>query len=249
MSKTLIVIPARYDSTRFPGKPLAMIAGRTMLERVWERSLAVHGDCRVIVATDSEKIQQFCNDNDMDVIMTSREHVTGTDRVAEVAQKIEAEIYVNVQGDQPIIPVEAIHRVIARFEQTYAEGVEVTVAAQLTTHEHADDESVVKAAEDLEGYAMYFSRRLIPSAFGTKSDQYLVHYGLYAFTRGALARFANWDQGPLEKAECVEMMRFIEHGEKVANAQVPPGSVSVDLPEHVEKIETLIKIHGEGINT
>ena len=244
--KVLAVIPARWKSTRFPGKPLVKLAGREMIARVWDRVCAAPSVTKVVVATDSEMIAEFCVSNQINVIMTREDHPTGSDRLAEVATKMAADIYVNVQGDEPLIEPDAIEAVTQCLMSGIERGIGVSTGyIENATDEQLNDASVVHLVPALDGTVITFSRLPVPFPMVHTMER-TVHVGLYAFTSDALINFSAWKQGPVEKAESIEVLRFLEHGERVACIKVPSGSIGVDTPEDAERVSSLLeKIEGK----
>jgi 3-deoxy-manno-octulosonate cytidylyltransferase (CMP-KDO synthetase) len=237
MLLTLAVIPARWASTRFPGKALASIAGKPMVERVWERVKLARHIAKAVVATDDERIADACRARGIDVEMTSTAHATGTDRLSEVASRRRAQIYVNVQGDEPIIDPRSIDSVVACLQTVRPRGIEVSTGYIAgATPEQETSTSCVHLVPTLDGCVMTFSRLPVPLSF-VEPGRRNVHVGLFAMTGAALERFAAWERGPVERAESIEMLRFIEHGERIACVPVEPGSIGVDNPEDVAKVE------------
>ncbi len=242
---TLAVIPARWQSTRFPGKPLAQIGGREMIARVWDQVVQAHSIDRTVVATDSDRIASFCEANRMDVVMTKGDHPTGSDRLAEVAEKIPADIYVNVQGDEPLIEPASINAVSTCLSAVVRRGIEVSTGyIKVASDDQLDNPSVVHLVPALDGTVITFSRFPVPYPQG-ETMQRTVHVGLYAFTGAALAKYADWERGPVEKSESVEILRFLEHGERVACVPVPAGSIGVDTPEDIARVEAVLADRGE----
>ena len=236
----LAVIPARYASTRFPGKPLALIAGTPMIAHVWDRADAAEAVDAVVVATDDERVAAICRERGMDVEMTSSDHVTGTDRLAEVAARRDADIYVNVQGDEPIIPPAAIDAVLACLKAGISRGIEVATGyIEGATPAQEESTSAVQIELTTDDCVLAFSRLPIPFAF-RETPARNVHVGLYAFTGPALKRFAARAPGPVERAESIELLRFIEHGERIAAVPIPPGSIGVDHPEDILRVEAAL---------
>ena len=236
----LAVIPARYASTRFPGKPLAMIAGTPMVVRVWERVRKAETVNHAVVATDDERIAAVCRENGIDCEMTDPAHATGTDRLAEVADRRPADIYVNVQGDEPLIDPASIDVVVEALRRVRGRGIEVsTCYLEDATPEQCADTSVVHLVPGLDGCVMTFTRLPVPLDFAEAAPR-RIHVGMFAFTAAALARFRAWERGPVERAESVELIRVIEHGERIACAPVPPGSIGVDRPEDVALVEAAL---------
>ena len=240
----LAVIPARWQSTRFPGKPLAQIAGREMIARVWDQVVMTPSVDRTVVATDSDKIAAFCQENGMDVVMTRSDHPTGSDRLAEVAEKITADIYVNVQGDEPLIEPASIDAVSKCLLAAVKRGIGVATGyITAASDDQMDNPSVVHLVPALDGTVITFSRFPVPYPQG-EAMQRTVHVGLYAFTGDALAKYSAWEQGPVEKSESIEILRFLEHGERVACVRVPPGSIGVDTPDDVILVEAVLAERG-----
>lgn len=238
--KIVAVIPARWESTRFPGKPLVKLAGREMIAHVWDRVIETPSINDVIVATDSTKISDFCQANEMNVIMTREDHPTGSDRLAEVAIKIPADIYVNVQGDEPLIDPDSIDAVTKCLIEGMERGFEVSTGyIEAATDDQLDDPSVVHLVPALDGSVITFSRLPVPYPMAQTMHR-TVHVGLYAFTAAALAKYTAWEQGPVEKTENIEILRFLEHGQRVACVKVNPGSIGVDTPEDVIRVEAIL---------
>lgn len=237
----LAVIPARWASSRFPGKPLAEIAGRPMIAHVWDQVAKAKTVDTALLATDDQRIFDYCVQSDIAVEMTSAHHATGTDRLAEVASQIPADIIVNVQGDEPLIDPRAIDAVVQCLIDARQRGVEVSTAyiAEASAAQCADP-SVVHLVPTLDGCVLTFSRYPVPFHFAAESSR-TVHLGLYAFTPAALAKFAAWERGPIECAESIELMRFLEHGERIAAVPVPAGSIGVDTPADAIRVEETLK--------
>lgn len=241
--KILAVIPARYASTRFPGKPLISIAGKPMIERVWERARRASLVSQVIVATDDERIVKAVKSFGGEAVLTRADHRSGTERVAEVAvAHPDAEIVVNVQGDMPLIEPAAID---AGIEAVRSDGdVRVgTLAAPITNPAEIMDPNVVKAVLDFDGNALYFSRAPIPwvrDRGGPVHAKHLKHVGLYVFRREALLEFATFPQGDVERIEQLEQLRWLENGYRIRVAETEYKSVEVDTPEDVRRVEQLL---------
>ena len=238
--KVLCVIPARWKSTRFPGKILHEIAGKPMIQHVWERVAETTTVDQAIVATDGDKIADYCKANNIDVIMTSPDHETGTDRAAEVAARIDADIYVNVQGDEPIIDPASIDTVVNLLKRSIDKGIEVSTGyIAEATPEQLEDKSAVQLVKTLDDCVLTFSRYPIPYGHAEEMQR-TVHVGLYAMTRPALKRFAAWERGPVERAESIELMRYVERGERIACTPIPPGSIGVDTPADAAAVEAIL---------
>ena len=239
--KVLGVIPARWASTRFPGKPLKEIAGKAMIHWVWDQTIKASSITDAVIATDDERIADYCRANDLGVVMTADTHPTGSDRLAEVAQKIEADVYVNVQGDEPLIEPETIDAVTECLLGAMERGIELSTGyIEKATDDQLDDPSVVHLVPSLDGCVITFSRLPVPYPMA-ETMQRTVHVGLYAFTRKALQLFAELERGPVERAESIEVMRYLEHGYKVACVPVAPGSIGVDTPEDLAKVEAILE--------
>lgn len=239
--KSVGIIPARYASTRFPGKPLALIAGQPLIQRVIERCQAARSLSEVIVATDDERIREvagrFCR-----VELTSPDHPSGSDRIAEVAARLACDAVINIQGDEPLIDPEVIDAVAQALG-----GAEMsTAAAAITSPEDYQNPNVVKVVVSTAGLALYFSRRTIPyvraAASGSVSEQlaafpFLKHLGIYGFHRETLLRLVRYPVSPLEAAEKLEQLRALENGIGIAVVKVDYNSVGVDVPEDVRRAE------------
>lgn len=236
----LAVIPARWASTRFPGKPLADLAGRAMIGHVWDRVSEASSVDAAVLATDDERIREYCEEQRIDVEMTRADHATGTDRLAEVATRRDADIIVNVQGDEPLIDPAAIDAVVDCLITARAQGTAVSTAYIAdATDAQCDDPSVVQLVPTTDGHVLTFSRYPVPYPFAEDASR-TVHLGLYAFTPDALSRFTAWQRGPVERAESIELMRFLEHGERIAAVSVPAGSIGVDTPADALRVEQIL---------
>jgi len=236
--KAVCSIPARYASSRFPGKPLAMIAGKPMIQRVYEGCAKCADIAAVYVATDDERIAEAARAFSDNVVMTDGEHGSGTDRVAEAARDIDADVIVNVQGDEPLIRPEALSALIAPFR----EGPDIVMTTLGTTTRDSDEiqsPHTCKIVLDDEGNGLYFSRAPIPY-YMKGAGGYLRHIGLYAFRRDFLFTFAGLPPGPLEKVESLEMLRAIEYGYKIRVVVGNFTSIGVDTPEDIERVEKLL---------
>jgi 3-deoxy-manno-octulosonate cytidylyltransferase (CMP-KDO synthetase) len=243
-SDVVIVIPARYGSTRLPGKPLVSLAGKSMIERVYERAKLSKLAHRVIVATDDDRIVQAVQSFDGEALMTRSSHRTGTERVAEVATHVnEGEIFVNVQGDEPLVDPEAIDTAVKALLEEPAASIS-TVATLIKTPAEIMDPNVVKTILDFDDNALYFSRAPIPWVRDSASKiqvRHLKHLGVYAFQRDALLEYPTLPQGTLEKIEQLEQLRWLENGWKIRVAEVQHDAISVDVPEDVPRVEKLLQ--------
>ena len=238
--KTLAVIPARYASVRFPGKPLADINGKSMVQRTYERAVRASAVDRVVVATDDERIVRHVRGFGGEVVLTDPDHPSGTDRVAEVARAAgdEYAFIVNVQGDEPFIPPAMIDQVLAPLRRGSTIG---TLAKEITTAEELHNPNVVKVVRDRRGKALYFSRLPVPYLRDTPlgptdpvpPQRYYRHIGLYAFRAGALRDLAELTTTPLEQAERLEQLRWLEHGFAIQVDITDMDSAGIDTPEQL----------------
>ena len=244
--KVVVVIPARYASTRLPGKPLVSLAGKPMIQRVYERAkLATRAD-RVVVATDDERIVKAVEGFGGEARMTRSDHRTGTERVAEVAAHEEGDVFVNVQGDEPLLAPVAVDTAVASLLEEPAAAI-ATVAKPIKTPADIMDPNVVKTVLDFDGNALYFSRAPVPWVRDTASKiqvRHLKHLGLYVFQREALLEYPTLPQGELERIEQLEQLRWLENGWKIRVAEVEHDAVSVDVPEDVARVEKLLASEG-----
>lgn len=240
--KVVAVIPARYGSTRFPGKALAPIAGKAMVQHVYERARAAKQVSRAVIATDDERILQAAVAFNGDAMMTRTEHRSGTERVAEVAAHLEADVYLNVQGDEPLIEPAAIDALVAAMAED--ESVKVaTLCVPIAEPSDIMDPNVVKVVVDFQGDALYFSRAPVPWVRDSKQvveSQHKKHLGLYGFRREALLEFPTLPPGELEKLEQLEQLRLLENGYKIRVVETEYNSVGVDVPEDVARVEELL---------
>ena len=237
--KIIGVIPARWESSRFPGKPLAMICGKPMIAWVYERCKLVEELSAVYVATDDERIYDACAEMGMEVIMTSTEHRTGTDRIGEVAKKVEGELFINIQGDEPLIEPQMIRDLIAAFAD---ENVQyATLRKRIEDREEIEAPSTVKVVVDQNEDALYFSRSVIPSLARDERAAVYRHVGIYGYTREFLQTFVALPQTPLEKAESLEQLRALEHGYKLRVKKTQYDTIGVDMPEHIARVEQIMQ--------
>jgi 3-deoxy-manno-octulosonate cytidylyltransferase (CMP-KDO synthetase) len=239
----LAVIPARYASTRLPGKPLVPLGGKPMIQRVWERVRQAQSVSDVIIATDDERIRSAVQAFGGDVAMTRSDHRSGTERVAEAAlARGDAEIIVNVQGDERLIEPSAIDAAVEAVREDLEVSV-ATLAVPISKPADIMDPNVVKAVLDFDGNALYFSRAPIPwvrDRSGPVHAKHLKHLGLYVYRRAALLEFATFPQGDLERIEQLEQLRWLENGYRIRVAETEYDSVSVDVPEDIPRVEQLL---------
>ncbi len=239
------IIPARYGSTRFPGKPLVLIAGKPLIQHVAERCRSARSLSEVIVATDDTRIwelaQNFCRAE-----MTSPDHPSGTDRLAEIVQRSKCDAAINIQGDEPLIDPAVIDAVAGALADADISTAATPIHAE---HEYADP-NVVKVVVNTANRALYFSRRTIPfvrdAASGSVAGQlaafpFLKHIGIYGYRREALLRLVKFPVSPLERAEKLEQLRALENGMSIAVVRVDYDSVGVDVPADVPRVEEILR--------
>jgi len=232
-----IVIPARMGSTRYPGKPLCDLLGKPMVQWVFDAAVA-SGVGEVFVATPDDEIVRACESFGASAILTRHDHVTGTDRIAEVAETVHADVYVNVQGDEPLMQPESIRACAEpllkdasiRMGSVYCECSESEL----------DNPAVVKVVTDNAGFALYFSRHAIPYARNPRRIPVKKHIGLYAYRGEALKAFSKWPMGDLEAAESLEQLRFMENGVRIYMAGGPGAELAVDTPEQAEEVRRIL---------
>jgi len=240
--KVVVVIPARYGSTRLPGKPLVSLAGQPMIQRVYERAKSAQRVDRVIVATDDARIMKAVQAFGGEARMTRSDHRTGTERVAEVAAHETGDVFVNVQGDEPLLDPTAVDTAVQALLEDPQASI-ATVATPIKTPGDIMDPNVCKVVLDFDENALYFSRAPVPWVRDTTSKvqaRHLKHLGLYVFQRDALLEYPTLPQGELERLEQLEQLRWLENGWKIRVAQVEHDAVSVDVPEDVARVEKLL---------
>jgi 3-deoxy-manno-octulosonate cytidylyltransferase (CMP-KDO synthetase) len=241
--KVITFIPSRYDSKRFPGKPLALIAGKPMIEHVYERAMSCPDVSDVVVATDDERIFRCVEDFGGKSIMTNETHPSGTDRIAEASLKMNLgsdDLIVNVQGDQPIFHSSAISDLVAPLKEDLSIPMS-TLKYRITDEREIDDPNHVKVVTDKEGFALFFSRSPIPFFRDSSSSQiYYKHLGFYAYRKDFLTRFGSLPVGDLESSEKLEQLRALENGFRIKVVETPFDSIEVDRPEDIERVEELM---------
>jgi 3-deoxy-manno-octulosonate cytidylyltransferase (CMP-KDO synthetase) len=239
-ARTIAIIPARYRSTRLPGKPLASIDGRPMIEHVYRRAEQARSVDAVLVATDDERIAAAVRAFGGHVVLTRPDHATGTDRLAEVAAHLEGELIVNVQGDEPLIDPDAIDAAVAPLGDRPGD-VMATLRRRIDDKADLDNPSVVKVVVDSDGYALYFTRARVP--FVRPDHPAPVawrHIGLYVYRRAFLLRLAALPRTPLEQAEGLEQLRALEHGFRIRTVETTVDAIGVDTPEDLERVRRLV---------
>jgi 3-deoxy-manno-octulosonate cytidylyltransferase (CMP-KDO synthetase) len=246
MGKALGIIPARWSSTRFPGKPLHLIVGKPLLQHVWKRCRKAKNLHSVIIATDDMRIAEAAFGWDAEVALTSPRHQSGTDRVAEVARNAKQFAFViNIQGDEPLIDPFLIDRLIKKLRSDPKVDI-VTAAHPFEYPGEAFSPHQVKVIVDARGRALYFSRAAIPFHRNPSKIRYLRHQGIYGLRRNALLQFVKWKQGPLERAESLEQLRALENGVNVHVLLTKHGSPGVDTPTDAEALERKLA-HAKGM--
>ncbi|WP_313277755.1 3-deoxy-manno-octulosonate cytidylyltransferase [Kosakonia cowanii] len=246
----VVIIPARYASTRLPGKPLVDINGKPMVVHVLERARE-SGAERIIVATDNEEVREAVQAVGGEVCMTRTDHQSGTERLAEVVEKCgfsDEKVIVNVQGDEPMIPPAIIRQVADNLAARRDVGM-ATLAVPIESAEEAFNPNAVKVVMDAQGYALYFSRATIPwdrdrfaASRETIGDSFLRHIGIYGYRAGFIRRYVSWQTSPLEQIEMLEQLRVLWYGERihVDVASVVPGT-GVDTPEDLERVRQAMR--------
>lgn len=251
------IIPARYNSTRLPGKPLLLINNRPMILHTIERALAARTVARVIVATDDERVRAAVDAAGYEAVMTGSEHNSGTDRLAEVAANLnDAEIIVNVQGDEPLIAPETIDQAVEALT-THADVQMATTSEPVASIDEVLSPDVVKVVTDEKGRALYFSRSPIPfprdlvRRYGSLPaalnhepsalQMFRKHTGLYAYRHGFLLEYTGWQQSPLEQLESLEQLRALAHGARIQVVEAAAPSISVDTAEDLERVRTVLQ--------
>ena len=227
------MIPARMGSTRFPGKPLVDLCGKPMIQWVYERSVAAEVTDQVLVATPDQEIIDACASFGAKAILTSATHPTGTDRIAEVANSVLADVYINVQGDEPLIDIATIRAISKPFEDPSV--LMASVYAECPDSE-AENPAVVKVVTDLKHNALYFSRHAIPYPRTPRLQPLKKHIGIYAYRRSVLMEYPLWAQTPLEVSESLEQLRFLENGVGIRMVEGRGSVVSVDTPEQADEV-------------
>jgi 3-deoxy-manno-octulosonate cytidylyltransferase (CMP-KDO synthetase) len=237
-----VVIPARYASTRLPGKPLLDIAGKPMLQHTWERAL-LSGASRVVIATDDARILEAANAFGAEVLMTSASHQSGSDRICEVVDALgvdDSECVINVQADEPLIPPEAIDQVAESLRLNADYGL-ATLCEPIEDEREYSEPSSVKVVMDKVGRALYFSRAPIPASVSLPTECYR-HIGIYAYRVGVLRKFVTWPVAAIEAVERLEQLRALYNGVaihvSIASTRIPPG---VDTPEDLAAVRAFLK--------
>lgn len=238
-SKIAIVIPARMASTRFPGKPLCDLGGKPMVQWVFEAAQRADICKDIIIATPDQEIYDVAKSFGAQVMITRADHPSGTDRLAEVASTIEADIWVNVQGDEPLIPESTIRSVATPLIQDAS--IQMGSCFAWAQQDEEDNPAVVKVVTDQQGFALYFSRYAIPYPRNERRVALKKHVGIYAFRDEALKAFAGWSPTPLEQTESLEQLRFIENGIRIKMSEGAGSVIAVDTPEQAEEVRARLR--------
>ncbi|HSZ02589.1 MAG TPA: 3-deoxy-manno-octulosonate cytidylyltransferase [Terriglobales bacterium] len=235
--KTIAVIPARLASTRLPRKMLRLIGGQTLLGRVYEgvRSSPLLSD--VIVATDSDEIMQVCRQHGWNARMTSPAHRSGTERVREISDSVAADVYLNIQGDEPLTRAEHIAALLLLMKDT---NIQLGTLKTPAKSEDINNPNAVKVVTDAAGKALYFSRATIPYDRDAGNPGYFKHLGFYAYRKAALDRFCALPESSLEHSERLEQLRFLENGISIHVAETPYDTVGVDTEEDLHRVEKIL---------
>ena len=242
--KFTAIIPARYASTRFPGKPLAMLGGKTVIQRVYEQAVSVLGEA--YVATDDQRIYDAVEAFGGRAVMTRTDHKSGTDRIQEAAEKISttADVIINVQGDEPFIQRSQIETLCHLFDDQQTQIG--TLGKRFETMEAVDNPNSPKIVTDINGFALYFSRSVIPYIRGKEHQEwfgqypFLKHLGIYAYRREVLAEITRLPQSPLELAESLEQLRWLQNGYRIRVGETDVETVGIDTPEDLQRAEQFL---------
>ena len=235
--KILGMIPARFASTRFPGKPLQEIEGIPMIIHVMKRTMLCKDLDEVFVATDTKQIYDVVKKYNCKAIMTSEKHKTGTDRIAEAVKNIDCDMVVNIQGDEPLVKPDHISKVIAPLKEDRS----LNIATLMCETDQFNQTNECKMVVNLKNEVMYFSRSDIPSNLRLKHNRLFKLYSIVAFKKEFILKFASWELSPLEKIEYIEYLRALEHGYRMKAALVEEPSQSVDTPNDLELVRRLMK--------
>jgi 3-deoxy-manno-octulosonate cytidylyltransferase (CMP-KDO synthetase) len=243
--KFIAIIPARYASTRFPGKPLAMLGGKPVIQRVYEQAKAVLGEA--YVATDDDRIRETVEQFGGQAIMTRADHKSGTDRIEEAAEKIgtTADVIINVQGDEPFIQRSQIETLCQQFDDPQTQIA--TLGKRFESMEAVENPNSPKIVCDTKGFALYFSRSVIPFIRGVERQEwfgkfpFLKHLGIYAYRREVLQEITKLPQSPLEIAESLEQLRWLQNGYRIRVGETNVETVGIDTPEDLKRAEAFLQ--------
>lgn len=240
-NKIIAVIPARYQASRFPAKLMQMLGDKTVIITTYQNVVETGLFDEVFVATDSEIIFDEIIKNGGKAVITGQ-HETGSDRIAEAVKDIDCDIVVNVQGDEPFLKTEPLRQLIEVFDNDGNEEVSLaSLKIKLTEQEEVESPNNVKVITDKEGFALYFSRSVIPYPRNKEGVEYFKHIGVYAFRKNALLKFAQLEMKPLEIAEKIECLRYLEYGMKIKMIETDFVGVGIDVPEDLEKARLILE--------
>ena len=240
-NKIIAVIPARYQASRFPAKLMQMLGDKTVIMTTYQNVVETELFDEVFVATDSEIIFDEIIKNGGKAVMTGQ-HETGSDRIAEAIEDIDCDIVVNVQGDEPFLKTEPLRQLIEVFDNDGNEEISLaSLKIKLTEQEDIESPNNVKVITDKEGFALYFSRSVIPYPRNKEGVEYFKHIGVYAFRKNALLKFAQLEMKPLEIAEKIECLRYLEYGMKIKMIETDFVGVGIDVPEDLEKARLILE--------
>ena len=241
MSKVAIIIPARYNSKRLQGKPLIKVNNKPIIQWVWEKAVKVKSADAVIIATDNKEIYDCAKSFKADVEMTSEQHKCGSDRIVEVAQRHpDFEYIINLQGDEPMIDVKCVEKVISLIKKDKSADIS-TLLAEIGENEDFDDPNMVKCVTDINGYALYFSRSKIPYERNMNIAKLYKHIGIYGYKRESLFKMTKYDQPAIERAESLEQLRALYNGMKIITAVVKYNSIGIDTIEDLQAFRELVE--------
>lgn len=240
--KIIAVIPARYSSTRFPAKLMQDLGGKTVIQRTYESAVSTNLFDDVFVVTDSVLIYNEIVNNGGKAIMSVKEHESGSDRIAEAIENLDVDIVVNVQGDEPFINKEPLSKVLDVFRNDFDSKVDlVSLMFQITDKAEIENSNNVKVITDQNGFALYFSRSVIPfPRDGNAGVRYMKHIGIYAFRKQALLDFYRLPMKSLEASEKLEQLRYLEYGKRIKMVETNQGSIGIDTPEDLEQARKLL---------
>jgi len=231
-------IPARYAATRFPGKLMQVLGKKPIIRHVYDNTVATGLFKDVFIVTDSDIIYKEIKENGGKAIMSKKEHESGSDRIAEAVAEMDVDIVVNVQGDEPFIKKEPLEKLVRHFDDPV---IQVASLMRKISKEEAGNPNNVKVVTDKSGYALYFSRSIIPYQRDEElHHEYFLHVGVYAYKKDVLMNFTKWPQTSLEKIEKLEQLRYLENGIKVKMAETDYNNIAIDTPEDLEKAKLFL---------
>ncbi|MCV9884488.1 3-deoxy-manno-octulosonate cytidylyltransferase [Metabacillus halosaccharovorans] len=238
--RVVAVIPARHGSTRFPGKPLANILGKPMIQHVYERAKLAKQIDNVVVATDHHEIYDVVESFGGKAIITRTDHESGSDRIAEVAEKVEGDIYLNIQGDEPLIRFELINEIVALAKEN--QDCVITAKTKILDINDVMNPNVVKVVSGRDNNALYFSRSSIPYNRSNVNITYYKHLGIYCYPKKILMEYVNLPKSKLEEVEMLEQLRLLENGYSIKVIETSYDALGVDTPEDIQKVEKILEV-------